>query len=31
MSTTLRQQYRQHYRPSVDRTPTWLRRLWLWL
>jgi hypothetical protein len=22
---------RQHYRPTRDRTPAWLRRLWLWL
>lgn len=31
MNPTLRQQYRQLYRPSIDRTPNWLRRLWLWL
>lgn len=25
-----RQLYRQHYHPAVDRTPTWLRKLWMW-
>jgi len=22
---------RQHYRPKLDLTPRWLRRLWAWL
>lgn len=31
MPPTLRQTYRQLYRPQPDRTPAWLRRIWLWL
>jgi hypothetical protein len=30
MNTALRHQYRQLYSPTIDRTPRWLRRLWLW-
>ena len=22
--------YRQHYHPTEDRTPAWLRKLWMW-
>ena len=22
--------YRQHYQPKPDRTPAWLRRIWVW-
>lgn len=25
-----RQLFRQHYQPRPDRTPSWLRQLWLW-
>jgi hypothetical protein len=25
-----RLQFRQHYRPSTQQAPRWLRRLWLW-
>jgi hypothetical protein len=27
---TMAASLRQHYRPTRDRTPAWLRRIWLW-
>jgi hypothetical protein len=30
MNPSSRQPYRQIYAPKLDRTPAWLRRVWLW-
>ena len=31
MHDSLRQNYRQNYRPTNRRAPAWLARLWRWL